>query len=409
MKFSVATNFDAKLVRALSAFPVAEMYGKLASDIVGGGRSSYMLAPINRFKFASHVKDVRKQGMGFNYLLNASCLDNIETTKDGQKKIRKLLDWVSEIECTAVTATNPLIIRTIKKCYPALRVRVSVFAGVDHIRKAKYWEDLGVDVICLDSLTVNREFETLKSIRKGVACELELLVNNNCLQSCSLSPTHMNLLCHSSQSGHKEKGFVIDHCVLECSKMKLKDSVNFIRSDWIRPEDLHYYEEIGYHNFKIVERNMPTSLMIQRVQSYAQRRFDGNLLDLIQPYGHKIKSENRQQFNAYQFFWRLGFLLRPFKVRLGELKLLKDLAEKRGMLGGFETENPIYIDNRKLDDFIERFKMRSCRDIDCDQCQYCHQVARKAVSILPSYKKECLDLYQKIDQKLETGEFWYKN
>ncbi len=166
MKFSVATNFDAKLVRALSAFPVAEMYGKLASDIVGGGRSSYMLAPINRFKFASHVKDVRKQGMGFNYLLNASCLDNIETTKDGQKKIRKLLDWVSEIECTAVTATNPLIIRTIKKCYPALRVRVSVFAGVDHIRKAKYWEDLGVDVICLDSLTVNREFETLKSIRK---------------------------------------------------------------------------------------------------------------------------------------------------------------------------------------------------------------------------------------------------
>ena len=44
---------------------------------------------------------------------------------------------------------------------------------------------------------------------------------------------------------------------------------NFLRANWIRPEDLHLYEEIGYENFKIVERNTPVpvdSMVPVRVQ-----------------------------------------------------------------------------------------------------------------------------------------------
>jgi len=285
-------------------------------------------------------------------------------------------------------------------------VRISVFAGVDHLRKAKYWEDLGVDVICLDSLTVNREFDTLKSLRKGLSCELELLANNNCLQSCPLSPTHMNLLCHSSQSHHQQKGFVIDHCILECSKMKLQSAVNYIRSDWIRPEDLHCYEEIGYHRFKLVERNLPTELMLKRVQAYSERKYQGNLLDLIQPYGQKQEGKSKPQYNAHSLLWKLSFLFRPFKVKLTELGLLKKLGEKRGMLTPLEGPPPVYIDNQRLDHFIDRFLKLSCRDIDCDSCQYCHQFAQKSVQINPEYQQECLSLHKEIDKKLEHGDFW---
>lgn len=406
MKLSIATNFDPNLVHQAAQYNVHEFYGKLPSDIIGGGRSTYMLAPIRKSQFSKHVSLVRKHNMGFNYLLNASCLDNIETTKNGQKQIRQLLDWISDIDCTAVTVSNPLLLRMIKRTYPKLKVRISVFAGVDHLRKAKYWEDQGCDVICLDSLTINRDFQALASLRKNITCDLELLVNNNCLQSCPLSPTHMNLLSHSSQKNHKEGGFVIDHCILECSKMKLNEPVNYIRSDWIRPEDLKHYENLGYNRFKIVERNLPTEVMIKRIKSYSERKFEGNLLDLIQPYGHTSKT-GKQKFNAHQFLWKLFFLLRPLKVNVFKIDLIRKLAQKKGMLGADQESMPnVYIDNRKLDGFLDRFLHQNCRNLDCNTCQYCHNIAKNSVQLNEQFRKECLHLHQQIDDNLETGGFW---
>jgi hypothetical protein len=127
---------------------------------------------------------------------------------------------------------------------------------------------------------VNREFFTLARIREAVKCDLELLVNNNCLSACAFSPAHMNALAHAGQEWHGNRGFFIDWCFLRCTEMKLRDPVNYIRSEWIRPEDLRLYEEMGYDLFKVTERDLPTPLMVDRVRAYAARRYDGNLLDL---------------------------------------------------------------------------------------------------------------------------------
>ncbi len=50
----------------------------------------------------------------------------------------------------------------------------------------------------------------------------------------------MVALSHASQAGHPSGGFLLDYCFLRCTRMKLADPVNYIRSDWIRPEDLHF-------------------------------------------------------------------------------------------------------------------------------------------------------------------------
>lgn len=404
MKLSVASNFDNALIDRIKNQSVFELYGKLPEDFVGGGRSTYMLSPISKSKFEEHVAYTRKNGIGFNYILNASCLNNQEITRTGQKEIRKLLDWMSKIDVTATTVSNPYLLRLIKESHPHFRIRVSVFAGVDHLRKAKYWEDIGADVICLDSLTVNREFKTLKHIRKGLSCELELLVNNNCLQSCALSPTHMNLLAHSSQSKHENSGFVVDHCIMECSKIKAKEPVNYIRSDWIRPEDIHHYESIGIEHFKLVERNLPTELMSMRVKAYHERRYEGNLINLIQPYGHKQKDGEKRNYIG-NFFWKLSFLVRPSKVNPLKLTPFKKLSELKGMLGNLDHE-PVIIDNRNLDGFIDRFIKMGCRDVNCEECRHCHEFADKAVKIDSNYQKEALVLHHEIDKSLLSGSLW---
>jgi len=64
-------------------------------------------------------------------------------------------------------------------------------------------------------------------------------------------------------------------------------SVAVIKSAWIRPEDLAVYEAMGYTTFKLLERGIPSAELLRRVKAYSERRFDGNLAELLLSYGFK--------------------------------------------------------------------------------------------------------------------------
>lgn len=405
MRLSVATNFESALIAGIRNYPVLELYGKLRQDAIGGGRAPYQLAHVSRKQLARHVKEAHEAGIGFNYLLNSSCLGNREITRRGQRDIDKLLAWICAIGVDSVTVAIPYLLKLIKTRYPQLKVRISLFAGVDRVRKAQMWEDLGADCIVLDSILVNRELKTLEKIRKSVGCDLELLVNNNCLMGCALSPSHMNTIAHSAQSCHENKGFFIDWCYLQCTEMKLRDPVNYIRSEWIRPEDLHVYENLGYDRFKIVERDIPTEMLVMRVKAYAERRFDGNLLDLIQPFGFKgIKKSDR--YYRRGLGWLLRFLVRPGLVNPLRMLLLKRLADLRCMTRLVEDQQPVTIDNRALDGFIERFREAGCRDVNCPECRWCHKFADRAVRFHGDAREKSLAAYAELFEVLHDGSMW---
>ena len=405
MRLSIATNFDRELVEQCRDYPVTELFGKLQTDAVGGGRAPYQLARVSRRRLADHVKHVRNSGMAFNYLLNSSCMGNREITRKGQKEINVLLDWVSDIGVTAVTVASPFMLQMIKTRQPQLKVRISVFGGVDRVRKAQMWEELGADCIVLDSILVNRELETLAEIRKSVKCDLELMANNNCLTGCAMSPMHMNALAHTGQAWHENKGFFIDWCFLKCTEMKLRDPVHYIRSEWIRPEDLHIYEGMGYDLFKLAERDIPTEMMMIRIKAYAARRFDGNLLDLIQAYGFKGIKESHSYYR-HGLSWLLRFIIRPNLANPLRMLPLKRLAELRGMTRPVADQAPVYIDNRALDGFIERFRTNSCMDVDCEECRWCHEFAAKAVTIDETSRDAALEAYEELFASLHGGSMW---
>jgi len=407
MRLSVATNYDPELVEGLKKHPVVELYGKLRSDSVGGGRAPYQLKKIGKRQLAEHVCHARENNIDFNYLLNASCLGNRELTRKGQKEIDQLLDWVSSIGVAAVTVATPFMLKLVKTRFPHLRVRISLFGGVDRVRKAQMWEELGADCIVLDSILVNRELDTLRQIRKSVSCDLELLVNNNCLMGCALSPSHMNAIAHTGQSWHPNKGFFIDWCFMKCTEMKLQDPVNYIRSEWIRPEDLHIYEDLGYDLFKIVERDLPTPLMLKRVEAYVERSYDGNLLDLIQPYGFTgIDAQNDYYKSKKKLSWLRRYMLRPTLVNPVKMLLLKKVVDARNMTNPIEGKAPVYLDNKALDGFMERFKSTGCRETDCDDCRWCHQFAEKALHVDSDHRDQSLRAYDRFFQAVHEGELW---
>jgi len=404
MKFSVATNFKPDLLDALEGYPVSELFGKLPSDSVGGGRASFMLAPLGTGEFREHVQRAAQKGIGFNYLINPACLDNREYTRQGQAGLERLLGFVEECGVTAVTISLPFLLPIIKRRHPRLKVRIGVYARVDGVAKAKFWEDAGADCITLESIAVNRDFALLSAIRRAVRLELQLIANSNCLIFCPLSGQHMVNLSHASQKGHASRGFMIDYCALKCSAEKLADPSNYLRSEFIRPEDVDLYTEMGFTSFKILERGAPTAVLASRVRAYAERRFDGNLLDLIQPYGYK-KSSKEQAGGMANFLRFMKYFFRPGVVRQSGLLRLKELAEKRGLLAGMDWD-PVYIDNRKLDGFLDGMKGINCREADCAQCGYCSNWTRNAVRVDEKFRVEMLQLYREVFDEMYSGKLW---
>jgi len=94
------------------------------------------------------------------------------------------------------------------------------------------------------------------------------------------------------------------------------EPVNYVRANWIRPEDLGLYEKLGFHNFKIVERNTPTPILLERVRAYAARRYDGNLLDLVQNYAYPESAFAGRAKDAYSWRRLAKYFLKPQTVNL---------------------------------------------------------------------------------------------
>jgi len=404
MKLSVATNFQPDFLDAIKGYPVTELFGKLLSDSIGGGRASFMLAPLTFRKFKDHLESAAKAGIGFNYLINPACMDNREFTREGQVDLERLLGMIEQSGATAVTVSLPFLLPIIKRRHPTLKVKIGVYARVDNVAKAKFWEELGADCITLESISINRDFAMLKAIRQAVKLELQLIANSNCLMFCPMSGQHMVNLSHASQKGHASGGFMIDYCALRCSAEKLIDPSNYLRSEFIRPEDLDSYMKLGFSSFKILERGAPTSVMAKRIRAYSERNFEGNLLELIQPYGYK-NSEDGNRTDSKRLWRYLKYFFRPRLIKTSGLLKLKKLAEKRGLLSAMEWD-PVYIDNKLLNGFVDGMNGIECRTTDCSSCGYCAAWTDKAVTIDKKFQTEMQRLYTEAFGEMHSGKLW---
>lgn len=364
MEISVSTNFQDDFIPMIKKFPVKEVYGKLTEDFIGGGRPSFILPDIGRKRIEKFIKELHKNSLEFNYLLNSTCLNNQEVTKNGYNRIRRDLDWISKIQIDSVTVSISYLAKIIKQHYPQLKLKVSAFAGVRSLRQAQYWEELGADVITLEPQSINREFSLIKNIASNIKVNIQLIVNQGCLYSCPNVLYHANLFSHFSQAEHYSKGFLIDYCSIECKNLKLKEKVNFIRADWIRPEDINEYEAIGVKHFKIIQRNWPTARLEKTIEAYIKKGYEGNLADIIE----FLCTENILSFSKklkYSFYSLKNNLFGALKFH-SDIKSLKKVVE---------------IDNTLLKNFIDIFKKESCQFKNCQICRYCHTVAERVVKI----------------------------
>lgn len=396
VELTVAANYDVGIVAELAGYPVREVYGKFPVDFIGGGRPSYMGTPLGHRDLARYVDALRDNGIAFNYLLNAACLGNREWSRTWHRKLARLLGRLRDMGIAHLTISTPYLLEVVKERFPEFKVKVGIYAQVDTPRRARFWADLGADAINVESFSINRDFDRLRAIREAVDCDLQLIPNHPCLPNCAMQPYHQVGHAHASDG---TGGLFVDYCFLRCSRERLRDPSMLIKSGWIRPEDLHVYEEMGYTTFKLIERGIPSAELLKRVRAYSERRFDGNLAELILPYGFR-------QPVRKQRLWALRYFFKPFSARVRGLRRMMDIVRRQGML--FPVDRmPIEIDSKRIpDDFVDGFRSRDCANMECAQCAYCEDIAREAVRIDPDFRREMLACYDEIDSLLVNGRLW---
>lgn len=371
MKYSVPTNWQDELIDGLMPAEGSELYGQLNNDIIGGGRASALLPFVSEKTARRHINIAHQKGFRFNYLLNATCLGNFRYLESHGNKIKRLLNWLVSAGVDAVTASSSPIVNLVRKYAPGLDIYVSVQENINNEFQIKHWDEMGVDKITLSVLDLNRNFALLRKIKGKIRCDLQLIANLKCLLGCHAYHCHGNLNAHSSQSGHRLKGYLIDYYTLKCNYIRFRNPEEFIKSPWIRPEDVHYYEEIGIHWLKLVGREMESGKIQQIFKAYKNRRYDGNLLDLFPGTEKKLVDFKKVARHLRYFF-------RPQHVNILKLSQVRDIFKKDG----------IYIDNRSLDGFLEYFWLEKCNLICGSQCDYCKKVTQKAIVIKQEYLKE---------------------
>jgi len=260
-----------------------------------------------------------------------------------------------------------------------------MYAYVDTLEKFKRWEDLGADTIIL-SPHINRNFDLLKKIAEYKKCEVEVIANLSCLYQCPYSFYHSVLETHASQKAHKSKGFVVDYCILNCSYIKAKNPMEIIRSPWIRPEDLHYYQDIGIDRCKLTDRTRTTDKIVSVVEAYTNRNYEGNLIDILLTF----QGKGRIELNAFR---KMKYFLHPLFVNVFRLKKMENLL----------YDFKVYIDNRKLDGFLEYFLRQNCFLTSCKDCGYCEKIAKEVVVIEPDSRFKTVNKLEEAKNEIASG------
>jgi len=385
MRYSIATNWDLGLLQRLEGTSVESLYGQMWDDPLGGGRMAMFIPKVGRKEVTSFISEARKKGLSFNYLINATCFDNLEFTKKGYKKIMKHLEWISSTGTDMVTVTLPFLLEMVRKDFPHLKVCVSSFARVQNVHLAKYWEEMGADKIILPE-AIGRDFKILHLIRESVDCELELIANHCCLFQCPLDLHHRNMVSHGSQEDHPCGGFAPDYCKLACQRLKILRPAELIKARWIRPEDVGDYEEVGIDCLKLVERFRGTESLIQIVNAYEKKSYAGNLVELLTlPQQGAFLTPNLEAIQRTD-------LIDPERMEEVMAVLREPFPEK------------VDIDNSKLNGFLDYFKKIDCFHMDCDRCGYCERIASQAISINEEWRQAMISRFDKAVEILVNGE-----
>jgi Peptidase family U32 len=336
-----------------------ETYGQLTSaNVLYSGRVIDVLPEIDYKKLENYLNHSRKRGIDFNYTLNPACMGNYEFSHQGVTEIKRLLRNLHNMGIEALTITIPALFEIVQATDMKFKIKASAISEIMSPDKALFYKNLGAHKVVVDP-DITRNFKKLKNICRVFGPGVEIIINNVCYKNCPYKMYHYNHEAHRIPENTTQT--VTDYYFNRCAIQKAGGVKNVMRLNWIRPEDLKYYEETGIQHFKIQGRqNILNGDPALALEAYMKEDFDGNLHDLIT-------------------------IFAPY------------------------TSFQSYMDNKKLDGFVKTFvnNPEFCEDA-CDVCGYCEGFSKKCMDPekVAALNEEALAYFKETDKftHLHTSE-----
>jgi collagenase-like PrtC family protease len=319
-----------QLNREYSDSKVIETYGNLTLGKNFGSGRVYEYAPkTDLLDLREYIEYANERGIEFNYTFNVPYLQNMEFTKEGVAEIKAFLKELYAAGVRSITISMPSLIELVRLSGYDFKIKASTICHIMNTHVALAYKNMGIDRMVLDE-GLHRDFAMLERIRKRVGEKVELIINTTCQMACPYRHFHYNSTGGYSNGVSNEVG--VNFFEHKCMMQRYKDPSGFIKRSWVRPEDLHYYTDIGINYFKLQGRqHLQDGDHLRALEYYFKGSYEGNLIELL------------EMFNPQQVF-------------------------------------EIYIDNKKLDGFMEPFASKeiNCRH-DCSECDHCVVYAKKAM------------------------------
>lgn len=356
MEIVLASNFDDALVDGVRELPVSTFFGNFPTGLTGGGRPPHVLPPVEPDRFRAHVRKVHAAGRRFYATLNSNDLGLREYAPEFPRAFLANVDALLDLGVDGFVVALPLLIDLLHDAHPDVPVSVSTFARIRTVTQAEYFLRRGARTIVLEE--ANRDFALLRGL-VAAGAEVEVLVNQTCLQGCPYRFHHLNTSSLASQTGRSAPR--LEFPIAQCGWELVRDPSRLISAIFVRPEDLAAYEELGISRFKVSGRNRSTPWLVRAARAYTDRRYVGNLLDIL---------------SYVQIKAPLGFLSAPQVPGTVAPPAREELAAAYAGLADLTIDNGAFPAG-----FLRRIAATDCEHTACSTCGYCAGIARKVVRI----------------------------
>lgn len=400
MRISLACNWKNSLLTLIEENTnfkniVYDLYGTYDFSFTGSGRPFLLMQKKEKSEIEDYIHRAHDLGIGFTWLWNGECLGYYKFNEDQQTKALIELDWLDDMNVEYLTVTDPYLAKFAQTYHPKLKLKVSVISEVNTLSRALEWEEIiGSEGVLTLSIMVNRNFPILKEIRDNVSCDIELLLNDCCLNECPFRFFHYTECSHASQKHDVLEGYYNDWATIACQNQKAFNPEQIIMSKWIRPSDIDKYMEIGLDYFKISGRRYSTEWLGRALKAYSEMHYKKNLGDIL---------------NGY------SFVSDPLELAGGQFS---EFSAKQEKMGGNPEDQGIMLSvpdfnsilsTEKLEGFIENLPFQGARCAEnCGvSCNYCREIAKKTYYTPDSQKAESYKNYMNfLYRYLNKGEMF---
>ena len=302
VKFSVGYNYSfSDFCHLLGRYRqhIESVYFPLPRNCLGSGRGLHENDQYDQ-EFYALIRYCRSQKITPIVLLNPAVLD--------YSRIPSLLECLHKINAkeglSNIVVKDAFLLKMLRQQFPWAQLEVSILSQVNTEAKAARYAQLGANTIAVSRDHI-RDLALIEKMGKWVT--VKVLVNEGCMKNGIFCDSHYAALSEEINYRYSTPaGLLRDLKDAPCMKHGAVKPEMFFAAPFVRPEDLDFYDGIS-GCFKLSTRNGSTRIIENILQAYIERRYEGNLLDLLNsPFTRVVDFIDNKVLDTVPFFKTLS-------------------------------------------------------------------------------------------------------